>query len=105
MFDQMRSAYSQMQPGDKMVMQLHKSQKPPVPEYQTPGQSPSLATPGGPAGPAGGVTGGPRPDISALPGYGVPGVPGNPVPTVPIAGADAQSALIDAMRRRFHPQA
>ncbi len=51
MFDQMSHAYGQMQPGDKMVMQLHKSPKPvpTTPEYQMPSASPSLA-PGGPAG-------------------------------------------------------
>jgi hypothetical protein len=49
MLDQLSNSYAQMQPGDKMVMQLHKSPKPPQTEYAMPEPSASLA-PGGPAG-------------------------------------------------------
>jgi hypothetical protein len=33
MFDTMRQHFKQMQPGDKLVMQIHKSAKPPTPAY------------------------------------------------------------------------
>lgn len=73
MFDNMRSAYDQMQPGDKMVMQFHKSPKPQGTQYQLPGA------------PGGDMPGGPGPDLPAgpmlprdggVPGMGTPYVPG-----------------------------
>lgn len=39
MIDQMRDAYSQMQPGDKMVMHLHKAPAEKT-QYQMPGNEP-----------------------------------------------------------------
>lgn len=42
MVDQIHQAYAQMQPGDKMVMQLHKSQTPPTQKYQNPDNPPGM---------------------------------------------------------------
>lgn len=74
MFDQLSKAYEQMQPGDKLVMQMHKSPKPPTPQYQMP-------TPAGP-------------DAGAAP----PAAPVSAMP-MPMAGPMAQP-VVDPMAQR-----
>lgn len=105
MFDQLHTAYAQMQPGDKMVMQLHKSQKPPTPQYQTP-------TPAGgtmsapPALGAGGAMGAPAlprsPDV--MPGAGAAPLMAPPVAAPldhPTGVPDRRAMLLQAMSNRF----
>lgn len=43
MFEQIRDSFAQMQPGDKMVMHLHKAQA--KPQYQMPGAAGGAAQP------------------------------------------------------------
>lgn len=103
MFDQLHTAYAQMQPGDKMVMQLHKSQKPATPQYQMP------SAPGG-SSVAGPAVGGP-PAAAALPRSPdvMPGAGVAPLSAPPMASPldrmpglpDRRAALIHAMSTRF----
>ncbi len=108
MFDQMRNAYDQMQPGDKMVMQLHKSQTPPTPTYRKPepvGRELGGPMPGGPvdgpppSGPAGPIArpSGPMPLPYTPPAGATPG-------WVPSATPPGLDPLIAAMRSRFSPR-
>lgn len=123
MFDELHKAYGQMQPGDKMVMHLHKSPKPPSAQYQTPGapmDAPVGAPMGGPSsvpGIAGGEASG---GVVAKPPMNVPGTPGfsptdqplylpstgAPPPFIaPDSPLASRQALIQALASRFGGQA
>lgn len=74
MFDKIRDSFEQMQPGDKMVMHLHKAQQN-RPEYQMPGQGGAADSGGGASmggGAGAGAVGAPaapyQPTGSSLPG-------------------------------------
>lgn len=103
MFDQLSHAYDQMQPGDKMVMQFHKSPKPTT-TYQMPAGSPGVAEGEGPGMSAGGP--GPAlPRAGGIPGMDAPTpgiVPGGPAMGSVNAPPDPlmeRQALIAAMSR------
>jgi len=53
MFNRFNEAYSQLQPGDKMVMHVQKSAGPKQTQYQMPGAAGAFAGAGGAAGATG----------------------------------------------------